>query len=163
MSDGARPGEGDPAGPGSAVAGPPALLRQRFSASTVTALRQAVAARVAVAGLSGPAAEDFVLAVNELVTNAVRHGGGSGRLELRMVADSLVCDVVDHGGPVEGLPVRLSQTDAPGGRGLWLAHRLTQGLILTRRSDGVTASVSVCVTPASIAVTASEQGPDGRY
>ena len=146
MDDGDRPGEGDPAGPGSAIDGPSALLRRDFSAATVTALRHAVAARVAAAGLSGGIAEDFVLAVHELVTNAVRHGGGRGRLELRTLADTLVCDVIDHGGSAEGLPVHLPQTDVPGGRGLWFAHRLTDGLMLTRRPDGVTASVSVCVT-----------------
>jgi anti-sigma regulatory factor (Ser/Thr protein kinase) len=145
MSDGDRSGKADPAGPGSATGGPAALLSQEISAVTVTALRHAVAARVAAAGLSGSTAEDFVLAVHELVTNAVRHGGGSGRLELRMLADSLVCKVIDHGGTAHGLPVQLPQVDEPGGRGLWLAHHLTQGLMLTRRPDGVTASVSVCV------------------
>jgi serine/threonine-protein kinase RsbW len=146
MTDGARPGEAGPAGSGPARTGRAALLRQQFSAATVTALRHAVSAQVAVLGLSGDTADDFVLAVHELVSNAVRHGGGSGRLELRIIADTLVCEVVDHGGAADGLPVRLSQADAPGGRGLWLAHHLSERLMLTRRPDGVTASVSVCLT-----------------
>jgi anti-sigma regulatory factor (Ser/Thr protein kinase) len=82
----------------------------------------------------------------QLVTNAVRHGGGAGRLELRLHADVLTCEIVDHGGNTDGLPVRLSPTNQTGGRGLWLAHHLTGALMLTRRPDGVTASVSVCIT-----------------
>jgi serine/threonine-protein kinase RsbW len=142
MTDGSPPARGNPGVvPGSAV-----LLQRPISAETVTGLRHAVTAQVAAAGLSGDAADDFVLAVHELVTNAVRHGGGSGRLELRLIGDSLVCEVVDHGGWSDDLPVRLSHADVPGGRGLWIAHRLTQGLMLTRLPDGVTASVSVCLT-----------------
>ncbi|MEU7905761.1 ATP-binding protein [Actinoplanes sp. NPDC049118] len=155
MTDGGRSGEGDPAGPGSDLTAPTTLVRQQFSAVTVTALRHTVAAQVAVAGLSGDTADDFVLAVHELVTNAVRHGGGSGDLELRVVAESLVCDVIDHGGTSDGLPMQLSQADVAGGRGLWLAHHLSQALTLTRRPDGVTASVSVCLTDA----TAPSQKP----
>ncbi|MEV8509766.1 ATP-binding protein [Actinoplanes sp. NPDC051475] len=149
MADGAGPSDAGPAGPGPAPTGPVALLRQQFSAETVTALRHAVAAQVAGAGLSGSSADDLVVAVHELVTNAVRHGGGSGRLELRLIADTLVCEVVDHGGTADSLPVQLPQADTPGGRGLWLAHHLTQGLMLTQRPDGVTASVSVCLTSAT--------------
>jgi serine/threonine-protein kinase RsbW len=59
----------------------------------------------------------------------------------------LVCDVTDQGDSSGELTIELPDTDVPGGRGLWLAHRLTESLMLTRRPDGVTASVSVCLTP----------------
>ncbi|MFG1610922.1 ATP-binding protein [Actinoplanes sp. NPDC049265] len=137
----------DPVRPGSPVAGSVLLLGEPFTASTITTLRHRLTAAVTAAGLAGAASEDFVLAAHELMTNAVRHGGGAGHLELRQTDDILTCEVVDHGRP-DDLPVRLSPTDQAGGRGLWLAHQLTSSLILSRRPDGVTASISVCVTEA---------------
>jgi serine/threonine-protein kinase RsbW len=146
MTDHAGTGEADPAGSGPVSAEPSVLLRRRFTEADVTALRASVTATVAAAGLSGDPAHDFVVAVHELVTNAVRHGGGAGQIDMRLLADVLVCEVTDHGGRPTELPVHPAPGDQPGGRGLWLAHRLTGSLMLTRRPDGVTASVSVCVT-----------------
>lgn len=118
------------------------LLIEHFTEATVTALRHSVSTTVAATGLSGDTAEDFVLAVHELVTNAVRHGGGAGRLEIRILADVLTCEVADDGQNTAGLPVQLSAANVPGGRGLWLAQHLTGSLMLVRRPDGVSASVS---------------------
>jgi hypothetical protein len=58
------------------------LLTESFDHSSITALRHVVASRVGDAGLTGERLDDFVVAVNELLTNAVRHGGGLGRLAL---------------------------------------------------------------------------------
>jgi serine/threonine-protein kinase RsbW len=146
MTDGDRSWSGSPASPASPGEGASPLLAESFTVDTVTELRHAVLAAAGSAGLSGAQADDFALAVHELVSNAVRHGGGSGRLELRLFADVLTCEVVDQGGHADGLPMRLPPTDQPGGRGLWLAHQLTGSLMLVRRPDGVTAAVSVCVT-----------------
>lgn len=135
----------DPSGPGGASSGGEevaSLLSLSFTGQTVTALRHLLAARVAAAGLHGDAAEDLVLAVHELVTNAVLHGGGRGRLDLFRHDDRLVCEVTDHGPGGAGLTVDLPATDSPGGRGLWLAHQLTGALTLTHRPDGMTATVT---------------------
>ncbi|WP_328421588.1 ATP-binding protein [Micromonospora sp. NBC_00389] len=125
------------------------LMSQHFTATTVTALRHAVEGKVAAAGLVGDPGFDFVLAVHELVTNAVRHGGGRGHLDLRREEDVLLCEISDQGAPADNLPVRLPAVDAAGGRGLWLARQLTDGLILTRRPDGLTATITVCLEPLS--------------
>ncbi|SCE93235.1 ATP-binding protein [Micromonospora mirobrigensis] len=124
------------------------ILAADFTAATVTALRHRLKASVTTAGLTGDSGDDFVLAVHELVTNAVRHGGGRGRLTLYRTDDVLVCEVSDDGDSAAELPVQLPATDIPGGRGLWLAHRFTEGLILTRGVSGVTATVTACLTPA---------------
>lgn len=121
---------------------PVILLANSFTAASVTPLRHLLAAHVTAAGLSGHEAEDFVLAVHELVTNAVRHGGGAGQLDLRRHADRLTCAVTDYGRGVPALPAALPDADEPGGRGLWLARELTAALTLTRRPDGLTATVS---------------------
>lgn len=124
------------------------ILAEDFTAATVTALRHRLKTTVTTAGLAGEDAYDFVLAVHELVTNAVRHGGGRGHLQLSQHDDVLVCEISDQGDPSAELPVQLSPADIPGGRGLWLAHQFTEGLILTRGVDGVTATVTACLTPA---------------
>ncbi|MEH0938145.1 ATP-binding protein [Micromonospora psammae] len=124
------------------------LMSQEFTATTVTALRHALRTQVAMAGLTGDLAYDFVLAVHELVTNAVRHGGGRGQIDLRRHDDVLICEITDRGAAVGELPVRLPTVDTAGGRGLWLAQQLTDGLILTRHLEGVSATVTVCVRPA---------------
>jgi anti-sigma regulatory factor (Ser/Thr protein kinase) len=89
--------------------------------------------------------EDFVVAVNELLTNAVRHGGGGGRLALWRADGSVVCEVSDAGPGLAG-PPRVAPTrpapDAPGGWGLWLAQKLTDTFDLTTGTGGTTVRVS---------------------
>ncbi|MFC0033948.1 ATP-binding protein [Micromonospora chaiyaphumensis] len=144
-------GFGPPAGINSTRAGhtrreASSLLSRDFTSATITELRHAVTAAVAAAGLAGARAEDFVLAVHELVTNAVRHGGGTGHLHLRRQGDLLTCDVVDHGPGVEAPPIRQVAGDAAGGRGLWLADHLADSLSLHRRADGTTATVTMALS-----------------
>lgn len=126
-----------------------ALLSQDFTRATVAALRHRLREVVTAVGLTGDVGYDFVLAVHELVTNAVRHGGGQGHLELRHEHDVLICEVTDHGEAAGNLPVGLPAVDVAGGRGLWLAHQLTEGLLLTRRLHGVTATVTACLEPSN--------------
>ena len=147
MSNLGRPDASGPGGSSSGDSELTSLLSQPFTAQTVTPLRHLLAARIAAAGLTGEVAEDLVLAVHELVTNAVLHGGGHGRLDLFRRADLLVCEVTDHGRGSEDLPVHLPAANTPGGRGLWLAHHLTGALTLTRRPDGMTATVTASLVP----------------
>ena len=126
-----------------------ALLSQDFTAATVAVLRHRLREVVTAVGLTGDVGYDFVLAVHELVTNAVRHGGGQGHLELRREHDVLLCEITDQGEAAGNLPVRLPAVDVAGGRGLWLAHQLTEGLLLTRRLHGVTATVTACLEPSN--------------
>lgn len=58
------------------------LLSQSFDGGQLAMLRRSVAKHAADAGLQDGRRQDFVLAVDEVVTNAVRHGGGHGRLEV---------------------------------------------------------------------------------
>jgi anti-sigma regulatory factor (Ser/Thr protein kinase) len=87
-----------------------------------------------------------VVAVNELLTNAVRHGGGSGRISLWRAGDRVVCEVSDSGPGLgdrerdEG--PRRPAIDEPGGWGLWLAEELTDDIEITTGTDGTTVRVS---------------------
>ncbi len=111
----------------------------------MTELRHAVASCAGAGGLSGERLADFVVAVNELLTNAVRHGGGRGRLRLWRTPGAVVCEVVDEGtGLGEVHHANRPRLDTPGGWGLWLAGELTD------RMDIETGSNGTCVRITSI-------------
>jgi serine/threonine-protein kinase RsbW len=76
-------------------------------------------------------------------------------VNLHVRADLLVCEVTDQGVGGGDLLVEMLAADVPGGRGLWLAHQLTDSLILTRGPAGVTASVSTYLPPAPFAQDSS--------
>jgi serine/threonine-protein kinase RsbW len=121
------------------------LLSEAFDHGRITELRHAVASCAAGAGLAGDRLDDFVVAVNELLTNAVQHGGGRGRVSLWCSGASVVCEVVDHG---EGMPDGRSELrgrpapDQPGGRGLWLAAELTDALEIRTGRNGTSVRIS---------------------
>lgn len=134
---------------GAAVGGSARELVQVFTADTCTAVRHTVRDYAEAAGLACDALYDFVVAVHELVINAVRHGGGHGRLWLRRDGDTLLCDVADSGdGFPDGVPVTTGPltADVPGGRGILLARQLTDTLLITDGLDGVTATVTACLS-----------------
>jgi anti-sigma regulatory factor (Ser/Thr protein kinase) len=121
------------------------LLSEVFDHSRVTELRHGVASCAAGAGLAGERLDDFVVAVNELLTNAVRHGGGGGHISLWRADASVVCEVADHGDGLPearyGPPERPAPNE-PGGRGLWLAAELTDSLELKTGRTGTSVRIS---------------------
>jgi anti-sigma regulatory factor (Ser/Thr protein kinase) len=141
MSSGGGDGGGTTAG-ASRGESATTLLAETIHVEAVTALRHAVTGAAGAAGLAGDALEDFVLAVHELVTNVVRHGGGSGRLRLRRHGDLLTCEVSDDGPGLGDVRVALPAPNEVGHRGLWLAQQLTDGLEIRDEGRGTTARVS---------------------
>jgi Histidine kinase-like ATPase domain len=75
-----------------------AVLNQAFDRDSLYALRTAVAAHAAEAGLSRQQVYDVVTAAHELAANAVRHGAGHGQLLLWADGRALHCQVSDPGG-----------------------------------------------------------------
>src|SRR5690349_7412786 len=73
-------------------------LEQRFDATNLVSLRSAVAAHGSALGLAARQVDDLVLVAHELASNAVRHGGGGGRLRVWRVDGSVYCEVADVGG-----------------------------------------------------------------
>jgi len=99
---GLPPGDSSPAGGTAARAAPPGadgspLLEQPFSSDSLYALRAAVAAHAAQAGVPAGQVPDLVIAVHELATNAIRHGAGHGRLRIWAGGGALHCEVSDDG------------------------------------------------------------------
>jgi anti-sigma regulatory factor (Ser/Thr protein kinase) len=104
---------------------PDEAQRMGFDGDTLGAVRRLVAARAVAAGLSEERAEDLVLAVNEVATNSVVHGGGQGLVRIWADDDAVICDVSDRGAITEPLVGRHRPPDGRvGGHGLWLVNQL---------------------------------------
>jgi anti-sigma regulatory factor (Ser/Thr protein kinase) len=68
-----------------------------------------------------------VLAVNEVATNSIRHGGGVGAARVWRADGAIVCEIADAG-RIEDPLVGRRRPDAGtiGGRGLWIANQLCE-------------------------------------
>ncbi|OKI69090.1 ATP-binding protein [Micromonospora sp. CB01531] len=127
---------------------PTLLIAEVFDQARVTQLRHSVTSCAHASGLSGQRLDDFVLAVNELITNAVRHGGGQGRLRLWCQDGELVCEVADHGHGISSQ--RLSDRNRPapdtaGGWGLWLARELSDTMAVETGEAGTVVRITAAV------------------
>ena len=99
------------------------------------AIRRFVTAFARDAGLPRQRTDEFVLAVNEVATNSLRHGGGTGRLRIWNEDRRVVCEIRDHGRLAEPLVGRRHpRPDDTGGRGVWLANQLCD--LVQLRSSG---------------------------
>ena len=109
-----------------------------FTANGLAALRMLVHKRAVAAGIAQEPSEDFVLAVNELATNSVQHGGGGGTLAIWTEPGALVGEVRDRGHIDDPLVGRRSPPlEQHDGRGLWLVHHLCD-LVQTRSTNDST-------------------------
>ncbi|MBT2234216.1 ATP-binding protein [Nonomuraea sp. NEAU-A123] len=126
-------------------------LEYDFDFDTLVAARRLVERYAERHGLTEADLYRFVVAVNEITTNAVRHGGGGGRLSLWQADGRLYCRVTDNG---PGLP----WPDEPGhrpvppgsssGRGLWLARQWVNRLTIESDAEGTSVTLEA-TTPQS--------------
>jgi anti-sigma regulatory factor (Ser/Thr protein kinase) len=108
-----------------------------FDTDTLVAVRELVAARATAAGLSELRTADLVLAVNEVATNSVIHGGGQGVLRIWCEPDAVICEVSDGGAIVEPMAGREPPPDGHlGGQGLWLCNQLCDLVQIRSFADG---------------------------
>ncbi|WP_328478441.1 ATP-binding protein [Actinoplanes sp. NBC_00393] len=125
---------------------PEVAWSQNFDGEDVSQLRRTLRDRAERVGLDRDTLEDFLTAAYELITNAVRHGGGSGTVYVCTQGSAVVCEVRDEG-PGFSMPpptiLRPPPANVPGGRGLWLAQQLAHTLTLHSSEAGVTASITV--------------------
>jgi anti-sigma regulatory factor (Ser/Thr protein kinase) len=88
-------------------------------------------------GLSVDRVADLVFAVNEVATNSVRHGGGTGTLIMWERAGTVVCEVRDGGAITDPLVGRTRPAvDAVGRRGAWLVNQLCDLVQVRTSPDG---------------------------
>jgi anti-sigma regulatory factor (Ser/Thr protein kinase) len=110
--------------PPPAELGPP-VAEFMFRGTDLGALRHLAAEIGARSGLDSERTADVVLAVNELASNSIEHGPGSGRLRM-WIDNGLLAEVADAGRLTEPFP-GLAQPPPTGarGRGFWLAGELS--------------------------------------
>ena len=96
-----------------------------FDATTLRDVRRLADSYATLAGLDAARTADLAIAVSEISTNSVQHGGGHGTVHM-WLDRGVVCEVRD-GGELTGDPMvgrRRPDTGTNGGRGLWLANHL---------------------------------------
>ncbi len=110
-----------------------------FGASQLGEVRDRVDAHAARLDLGAGRTYDYVLAVDEVASNSVMHGGGAGRLRVWRNGDCLTSEIHD-----QGLMRRSPETDtrpptdAGHGRGLWLVHQLCDLVQIRSAADAGT-------------------------
>jgi anti-sigma regulatory factor (Ser/Thr protein kinase) len=135
------------------------LVDQEFGSGSLYALRAAVAAHATACGLGPVQVYEVVAAAHELAANAVRHGGGRGRIRLWADDRFLYCQVSDDGqvAPDEGRAPAAppASWEAEEGHGLWLVREVADQLTLEHRTAGTTAT-------ARFAIGSPGQAPDSE-
>ena len=141
----------DGAGRAAPAGSPAPILDQAFDGDSLPALRAAVAAHAARAGLPPHRADDFVVAAHELAANAVLHGAGHGRLRLWHRETALDCEVTDDGRPpapgARPGPRDAARWRAERGHGIWLVRHVADEASLRSGPGGTVATVSFTLPP----------------
>ncbi|MFF7074885.1 anti-sigma factor RsbA family regulatory protein [Streptomyces pseudovenezuelae] len=110
-----------------------------YGAEDLPAARRFALSEAARLGLTGERLMDAELAVAELTTNSVVHGGGRGTLAVWVEQGALVCEVRDAGRLTDPLAGRRPPVRGQlGGRGLMLVHYVSDLVRLHAGDDGTT-------------------------
>jgi anti-sigma regulatory factor (Ser/Thr protein kinase) len=119
---------------------PPTAHELRFDAPVdIGVVRHFVADRAHAGGMGGERMEGFVLAIDEVVTNSLCHGGGSGQLKIWSEDRSIVAEVSDTGVISEQLVGRIRPEVARSdGRGLWIANHFCDLVQIRSSAAGTT-------------------------
>jgi anti-sigma regulatory factor (Ser/Thr protein kinase) len=97
-----------------------------------------------VFGLSARRRQECVLAVSEIATNSLVHGGGRGTFGCWTEGRRFVCEVVDSGRIDEPLVGRARPVPGEvGGHGLWLANQLADLVQVRSNERGTVARVHI--------------------
>ena len=118
----------------------PASIASRlaFGAADLDSVRAEVSREARTARVKASRAAELVIAVNEIATNSVRHGGGRGTLRIWHEPSALVCEIRDRGRFDRALADReRPSNDSAAPRGLWLANHLCD-LVQIRTLPGET-------------------------
>jgi anti-sigma regulatory factor (Ser/Thr protein kinase) len=119
-----------------------------FSLAELPVVRRTIGSLALEAGLPRSRADELVLAVNEIATNAVVHGRAPATVRAWRLDDELVFEVSDSGSGIKDvLAGQLTPSKADlGGRGLWLTRLLCDAVEIR---NGVGCTVSMHATAPS--------------
>jgi anti-sigma regulatory factor (Ser/Thr protein kinase) len=133
-------GRSDPTGGPEVVA-----VDQPFDSDGLYGMRATVAAHAASLGAGPEQVEQVLIVASELATNAIRHGGGAGRLRLWRAGARLHVEVSDRGPGMADPDAGTGPPDrnATDGRGLWICRQLAGDLRIATGSRGTTITAAV--------------------
>jgi anti-sigma regulatory factor (Ser/Thr protein kinase) len=131
---------------------PPAVVDvdQPFDADGLYALRATLAAHASRLGAANEQIDHLLIVAGELATNAIRHGGGNGRLRLWHQDQILYCQVSDQGPGIADPTIGTTAPDpstAEGGRGMWICRQLAAEITIDRGPHGRGATVTTAIGP----------------
>jgi anti-sigma regulatory factor (Ser/Thr protein kinase) len=121
-----------------------AVLRA-LSTGSLSQLRALATAAARDAGLTGDRVDQFAVALDEAMANAIQHAGG-GTLRIQVVAGSAVmCEVTDHGPgiPAGTAPQLMPPPGSVRGRGLPLMHLLCDRVQIRTGPTGTTIALTM--------------------
>ncbi|MBQ1075953.1 sensor histidine kinase [Micromonospora sp. C31] len=115
-----------------------------YQLDTLPAVRRFVAGHGAAVGLDADQLADLQIAVTELATNSVAHGGGAGVLRVWRTVEHLVCEIHDDGWLADPLAGRLTPAaHGTGGRGLVIVQALCDLVRVHTTAAGTTVRMYV--------------------
>jgi len=108
-----------------------------FTSTDLPRVRRLTVTWATRAGMSAEAADDFVIAVNEIATNAVRHGSPRASLRLWVSGGAGVAEIRDSGHWAAAASASLPRRPAgQGGMGLEVARLVCDDLQIKATSAG---------------------------
>jgi anti-sigma regulatory factor (Ser/Thr protein kinase) len=108
-----------------------------FDKARLRSVRRVIAARAEGLEFDAQRRDNCVLAVSELATNSILHGGGAGTLRVWVDEHRLLCEVRDRGRVNDVLAGRRRPVPGQlGGYGLWLANEFADLLQVRTNDDG---------------------------
>lgn len=136
------------------------LMAERFDAIDLRRLRDGCRAALRHTVLDDDRTWMFVVAINECVTNAIRHGGGHGQFILIDDGAVLVAEIIDQGpGFSTTIPEQPPARDALAGRGLWMVQRIVDRMTLNTGLGGTTVLLEMAYTSSN----GRHTGADGLH
>lgn len=116
------------------------MSEMTFTADQLPAVRRFTAAHARRRRIDDDVIGDLVIAVNEIATNAVRHGSPTAGLRIWSDRDRLIAEIHDTGtwAPATEPGTVPPPAGAEGGMGLWVARQICS---VVRVSTGITGTV----------------------
>ncbi|MEU4475349.1 ATP-binding protein [Micromonospora sp. NPDC023888] len=121
------------------------LFSTSFTLANLTGVRREVEAVSRRCGLDHDEIENWVIAINELMINVIRHGGGRGAVRL-LLNGQLTCEVADQGRGFNTAHY-VPRTERPplsetGGMGLWVVGRMADYVLVDSGPAGTTIRIA---------------------
>lgn len=121
------------------------LFSTWFTLADLTRARHEIEGVSREYGLDADELVDWITAINELMINAIRHGGGQGSVRL-FVDDRFTCEVTDHGQGFDVaryvLRVERPPPSGAGGMGLWVVGQMADYLLVNSGPAGTTIRIA---------------------